>query len=889
MTGRISFLILFSLLLLQACHRQSPQELTDLGALEVQRNNPKGAAVYFLNALKQDPEFIDARQRLGFTYLSLRKFQQAEVELQRVLKTRKTERTVILALAEIYNYKGRGDETISLVSTLPALAKEDPLVYQVMGNAYRVKGLYQKACDVFREGLALSAEDPDLSLGLAAALIDNAEPAVALELLKQVVSKNRRFKEAYRLLAGLQIRSGDRDAALQTLHSLAELTTEDPDVLFMIGLLHFDQRNIKKGGEIGKDLLTEFPLRAQGRQLLGIAAYLQEDFAKAIVDLQLAKQINSSLIGSYFLGLAHYRIGQFEQALNAFQKALDHKPDHLQSRLLVAQTLLKQRRIDAAIPEIAKVLQKDARNGFAYDLLGSAYMAKGDYDRAGKYLDLAIAYQPDLVDARVKKGLFNFARGEVKLAESTLMDAINTAPEILNSRLLLATHYLRTKKIDDALNLLQKGLAGTPDDAVIYNYMAVAYFANSEEGKAVAALGQAKKAKNDYLSPYRNLANYYAARGDISAALDEYSQALLIVPGNLRLLLGAAALEEYRGDKTAALAYYQQAANSADFGGLLALADYQRRTKKYSAAIVSLAKAEQAQPHNPRLLERKGLLLKEMGRFSDMVQTLLKLEKLATGRGLPHLVNFYLSQGNADLALDAARKARTNRPGLAYGYALLASVEQRLGRLDDAEKTLVKGMGEVRNSLSLQISLGEVYVARNELPRAVSHFESLRQKSPHNPQVLFVLGNLRQQQRDYQAAGALYEEVLSLNPNYTSAQNNLAYVYAVHFGRNADALRLATRAYRAAPGNPAILDTFGLILVRTGQIAGGLKLLEKAALQLPEDPSVRLHLAQALLANGRNDEARVQLERLRKSEDHEIVAQATKELARVASPLAKKR
>jgi tetratricopeptide (TPR) repeat protein len=80
-------------------------------------------------------------------------------------------------------------------------------------------------------------------------------------------------------------------------------------------------------------------------------------------------------------------------------------------------------------------------------------------------------------------------------------------------------------------------------------------------------------------------------------------------------------------------------------------------------------------------------------------------------------------------------------------------------------------------------------------------------------------------------------------------------------GKPAKALPLAAAAYALLPANPAIANSYGWLLVATKANRGrGLALLEQAAAQVPADPGVRWHLAEAYAAAGRRAEARVETE-----------------------------
>jgi predicted Zn-dependent protease len=76
------------------------------------------------------------------------------------------------------------------------------------------------------------------------------------------------------------------------------------------------------------------------------------------------------------------------------------------------------------------------------------------------------------------------------------------------------------------------------------------------------------------------------------------------------------------------------------------------------------------------------------------------------------------------------------------------------------------------------------------------------------------------------------------------------------------AVEVAAKAYAGLPQNPAVQDTYGLALVRSGSLDRGVELLRRAASALPGNAEVQLHLAEALLQAKQPAEARTVLNRV---------------------------
>ena len=103
-----------------------------------------------------------------------------------------------------------------------------------------------------------------------------------------------------------------------------------------------------------------------------------------------------------------------------------------------------------------------------------------------------------------------------------------------------------------------------------------------------------------------------------------------------------------------------------------------------------------------------------------------------------------------------------------------------------------------------------------------------------------------------------HERLLKETPDDIALINNLAWLYnRVGDGR---ALAYAANAYRLGPGQPAVLDTYGWLLVENGEANRGLDLLRLARLQAPREPRLLYHIGAALAQLGHLDEARRELQ-----------------------------
>jgi tetratricopeptide (TPR) repeat protein len=103
--------------------------------------------------------------------------------------------------------------------------------------------------------------------------------------------------------------------------------------------------------------------------------------------------------------------------------------------------------------------------------------------------------------------------------------------------------------------------------------------------------------------------------------------------------------------------------------------------------------------------------------------------------------------------------------------------------------------------------------------------------------------------------------VLAVNPRFSPALNNLAYLYSEHLNELDRAFEMAQRARGLLPWDPYAADTLGWILFKRQEFAWALSLLQESADKLTYLPEVIYHLGMAQYMMGYDTAARASFER----------------------------
>jgi putative PEP-CTERM system TPR-repeat lipoprotein len=846
---------LILLLIAASCGPQTKEELFKKGISAADDGNLRGAIVLFRSAIEKDANFWEARYRLADAYMRIGRYDQAEKEFEKVARQNPAIADLPLKFGELFTLTGRTDKAIGHIEDYLSSYPENYQAMVILGRAHLLKNDHDMAQFYLRRALDLDRKNTSAMLYLAELLLRQNNEEAAWSYAEEVIAIDRRNAAAHRLLARLEMRGGDRQRALELYRRVTLLEPGDIESRFIAGLILIEFGQLEQAEESAGHMLELFPASHRGQQLKGFVQYGRGNFDEAIRQFHKAIDVEPSLLSWQFLGLCYFQLGKFELALNQFNKVLDFRPQSLQARLMVGMTLLRQRRIEDAIREIRRTIQLDNKNALAHHLLGSALMADGHYDEATAAFEIAVELNPALAEGRLGRGIVTVSSNTRESVEEETVEGLEQLPDFLENRLLLVTQYLSRQNYAAAMRVLKDGMRGTESDAVLYNYMAAVHFAQKNPEEAVRFLQKAKLAKSDYLTPYFNLAAYHTSRREYAEAVKEYQAILAVNSTDVRALLQLGLTWELAGDDQEAVRYFTAAKNTRDPRGYLSLANHYMKKGDSASALAVISDGLLIHAEEGSLLEFLGRIKVFRKKYDEAITVFQRLEQVRPGIGLPLLVGTLLHQGQFDKAEELAVRIIRMNPVAATGYLLLAMTREQRGDLDKAIAVLRDGVSKTGGDIQMEMHIAALYERKADFPGAEATYEKIRRNHPHYYPAIFALGAVRDRLGDKREALKFYQETLSKAADYTPALNNLAYLYADNFGSREEALALALRAFRNEPGNAAVMDTLGYVLLRNGRIDEAGNLLAKAAALLPENPAVHYHLALVHMARGDGDAA----------------------------------
>ena len=859
--GKCRFLVFIAVFLLLACSNQSKDELLESGIGHLNAGNTRGAVVYLKKALELDPNYYEARYYLGDAYLQVGQYQQAEHEFEKVLRQNSSYSDLQLKFALVYRHTDRLDKAIETLELFHQQNQPSSASLDLLGVVNSLKQEFKIADSLFKQAAALDPKKPLPVFHLAQSYLSQSLNSQASTVLEQMLVDFPNFSPAYKLLAELHLSQNRIEDAITIYHRQYQADPANIQALYMRGLLLLTIDRTTEAVGVVETITARFPNDYRGQQLLGMVAYKSERYDEALVYLRQSLKAQPHALTYYYLGLSHFQQKEYELAINQYQRILDEQPDSSQARLMLAMTFLLQKRVDDCLRQIRYVLKNDPQNGLAYNLLGSAQLLLKEYDKALAAFNRALEINPGLVDVYLKKGQAHMVRGEADMAERALVNAVSNAPHVLNTRLILASHYSRTGKYAEASEVLLDGLTESSADALLYRLLAGIAFKQGREEQFVAYLEKAKLAEPTYLSPYFSLAAHYQVKGDYDLAVAEYRALLAKQADNVRAMVELGLLYELNGDAAKSAALFAQLPTIGRSEALLEFARYKVRTGQREAARQAVDQGLALEPESVPLIRLQIQLSLQLGQVDTATRLIGQLEQLVPGSKNSMLVNILIKQNDSASATAIAESVLKSKPTQPEGYLLLASVLEAKGETEQAKATIENGLAACSDDAALLLRLALLHEQSGDIEGAMVFYRELLQKHPQSLAGQFAFAALQDRLGNSKAARHSYEKAIAINQNFVPALNNMAYLLAVSDDDAYEALSLILRAYRLAPGESGVLDTLGVVLLKNGRAGEAVHALTRAQMLAADNPTICFHLAQAYMELDRPDKAQSELER----------------------------
>ncbi len=261
-------------------------------------------------------------------------------------------------------------------------------------------------------------------------------------------------------------------------------------------------------------------------------AYEEDNAEQAIVLYQKAIGIKPDDAAYYNMGNAYGELGEYQKAINAYQKAIEIKLDMHEAYNNMGNAYNELKEYQKAINACQKAIEIKPDNHEAYYNMGNAYNKLKEYQKAINAYKKAIEIKHDKHEAYYNMGNAYGKLGEYQKAINAYKKAIEIKPDMHEAYNNMGNAYNELKEYQKAINACQKAIEIKPDNHEAYYNMGIAYGKLGECQKAINAYQKAIEIKPDKHNAYYNMGIAYGELGEYQKAINAYKKAIEIKPDN---------------------------------------------------------------------------------------------------------------------------------------------------------------------------------------------------------------------------------------------------------------------------------------------------------------------------------------------------------------------
>ncbi len=876
---------------------------------ELDKGDLRAGVIELKNAIGKNPENPEARWLLGKAYLEVGNGAAAEKELERAKEFGIPEDVLAPSLAQAKLLQNEYKAALALAHEREKLSKkENAGLLSIRGNAYLGLGDFEHASEEYSRALSLVPAFEEALIGKAELALAQDKPEDARNLVKSVLDANPTSGEGWSILGDIEQREERfKEGIAAYTNAIQHRANNAGDrinrALLNIALAHYD------AAEDDIKVLKKFGIRHPGVSFAqGLLYYAKKDFTSAQTSFEQALATAPDYeLAQLYLGTTHFVLGHLEQAQQYLSQYLEHAGDSISGRELLAATYLRLKQPAAALKTLGPVLGPVQSNSKILALAGEASMQLKQYSQATAYLERAASSDPGDADLRTQLGANRLQLGQTDRGIGDLESAVKLDAESSKGNALLVVSYMSKGELGKAIEAAKAWQKNQSDNPVPYNMAGFAYLQQKQYAKARESFEQAVKVKPDFVPAIVNLARVDVQENHIPEAKKRLES--IVDRGDyVPAMLALSNLAAIGGDDGEAVSWLNRAIKadpSAMQPRRLLVAHY-LHGKDFEAALDAarksksdnpqapwawdlLAKTEMAAGHDNEALAvyreivrrspasawahyELGLAQISAGNVEDGRASLAKALQLQPGYQEAQLaiILMDLRAKNFERAVQGAERMQAQHPSLPAGYVVEGDVRMAQGRFAQASASYEHAYRLKPNNL-LVMKLHQALTNAGQADSASKVVKSWLADHPDDSSTRLYLASAYKAAGQPEKAIQTYESILGHDARNIAALNNLALLYEDQ--GDARAAETAEKAYRAVPGNPMVMDTYGWILTRKGDHEQGLELLRKAAAGVPQSGEVAYHLAVALSQTGHKDEAIAVLEKTLKAAKHPFPGQ----------------
>jgi len=722
-------------------------------------------------------------------------------------------------------------------------------------------------------------------------LIEEAEGNYqsALSAFLAAKQQDATFQPAIQKLAEFFIIAKQYEEAGQHIEALLALDPKNAQARALKASIFLEQRAFLQATSEVKIALKNDPSNVIANSVLSGIYIAQKQYSNGLETLEKAIKENPKELSLYLLKATIYsELNNTDKIVDTYNEIFVQFPEQITLRYDLANILLELGRKQDALDLYEAVVNQFPKDKNAKLILLRFMEKENGIENAKQSVQSFIKNEPkDKIYALWLADLY--ARNdELELAISTLKRIISTDPDNwigLNAQTSLAQIQLSIGDIALAKSLIDIVLTKDVNnlDALFLN--ANLSFIQGDQKQAIAKFREILNKDPSYLKASRMLAETLLMQDRVDLAIDTLIQANKKSPGVNGTLVRLGQLYALRGESETGLGIltkiteldpkyalaWESIARIALENGKASTSEKAIKKLSNISGQETLAKFLQA-----KLDEQDGKSQQAVTKLKEIIRQ--DIDAPIARYALSNLIE--ISTTKQQLSEIAAFLTNLNTQNAA-SLTVLATILSELGNQDLAEARFRQAIEQKPKTQDPYTSLANLLLKQGETQKSLDILNAAEKAIPSEIKAPMLKAAILINAQDYDAAIAIYEDILARNDTVDDAANNMAQIIADYRYQNPEKLetaRLIAERFINSD-NPYYLDTLAWVYARQELFSQAQTILARSINLLNEtNPQIDYHYGYVLSALGQKQEAKQYLSRALSSNHDYADKEGTKKL-----------
>lgn len=883
---------------LVGCGAEKSEDFVSSGRAFLDKGDYPAAIIQLKNAVQKDGHAGEGRYWLGVALRRTGDLPAAEIELRKAMNTdisndvvlpellavlleanqfekvlREADRAKVVsprAHAELLSAKatatlatGRIEEARSLANAAAAADPSNAAPFVVRARLALVDRKVDEAQQVLTDALTKVPDDYDALRLKADLTLAQGQGKAAIALYDRVLAVRPTSMVTYLALVPALLRERDEESASARLATLKRIAPGSAGTRYLEALVAYSKGDRLGARDAVRQVLKTGSDYAPALLLAGTVEYelgnylVAEDVLRKVAAANPGDRQSRRLLVSVYL-----RTNQVKKAQEALSTLVKIDPDSVPTNLLAGQVATAAREPAKAAAYFQKAVSLDPRNAVPRAMLGATNMMRGDVERGVAELEAASASDVNRIEADVALVQFYLQQKQFDKAVSAVDALARKQPKLPQTANLRGGVLLAKGRIADARKAFEEALALEPTFMPAANNLAALDLRDKKPENAANRYRSILAKNPKQVEASLRLAVLLQRIGDRTGEIDKIlSDAVTADPANVQARLAQVGRLQQTGRKRDALDAAQKAlaALPDDPRLLRVFGRAQSINGEHIQAATTFGKLAALEPHNVDPLVMQASAYAAARDFDNARSTLSRAIALHPDNLMlrTSLVDLGLAEDRPEVAIDNARSIQKKWPKMSVGYVAEAMVLMNQRRLQEAE-ALLRGSLRTVDDAGVAIQLFSLLTKTDRGAEAEKFAADWIASKPKDAALAAAAGQQSLAREDYSTAARWYRAALKARPENPLVLNNLAW--ALGQLKDPQAMATAEKARALAPNNAGIIDTIGWLQLQQGDTEAAVRTLARAVSLAPGAAPVRMNLARALIAAGRKDDAKEQLE-----------------------------